>query len=79
MLGVELRTGPDPACNSAVQRGLSSALTGRDKANAKRASHVLRATVRPNLAFNTDAPLAARDHFIFARRLVVARRLTWFP
>jgi len=59
MLGVERRTGPDPACNSAVQRDLSSALTGPGKANAKQASRVLRATVRPNLALNPDASPAA--------------------
>ena len=59
MLGVELRTGPDRACNSAVQRGLSSALTGRGKANAKRASRVLGAAVRPNLSLNPDASPAA--------------------
>ena len=39
--------------------GLSSALTGPGKANAKQASRVLRATVRSNLALNPDASPAA--------------------
>ena len=58
MLGVEPRT--DRSLLAAPSRNAAyRALTDLGKANAKRASRVVRATVRPNPAFNTDVPWAA--------------------